>query len=82
MGVVADRPVARRRVSLRVGALLCDRDARGWAHGHAPTGKRVDVQLIDIIRFGDDGLAHEHWGVFGMMAMMQQLGAVPGEPSP
>ena len=26
------------------------------------TGKSVDVQLIDITRFGDDGLAHEHWG--------------------
>ena len=42
-----------------------------------PTGKRVDVQLIDIIRFGEDGLAREHWGVFDTMAMMQQLGAIP-----
>jgi steroid delta-isomerase-like uncharacterized protein len=40
-------------------------------------GKRIDVQLIDIIRFGDDGLAHEHWGVFDTMTMMQQLGVVP-----
>ena len=45
--------------------------------GMPPTGKRVDVQLIDIVRFGDDGLAHEHWGVFDTLAMMQQLGAVP-----
>jgi predicted ester cyclase len=45
--------------------------------GMPPTGRRVDVQLIDIIRFGDDGLAHEHWGVFDALAMMQQLGAVP-----
>jgi steroid delta-isomerase-like uncharacterized protein len=42
-----------------------------------PTGKKIDVQLIDIIRFGDDGLAHEHWGVVDAMAMMQQLGAIP-----
>ena len=48
--------------------------------GMPATGKRVDVQLIDIIRFGDDGLAHEHWGVFDLMAMMQQLGAVPDGP--
>ncbi len=41
------------------------------------TGKAIDVQLIDIIRFGEDGLAHEHWGVFDTMTMMQQLGAVP-----
>lgn len=45
--------------------------------GMPPTGKRVDVQLIDIVRFGDDGLAHEHWGVLDALAMMQQLGVVP-----
>ena len=52
----------------------------GELMGMPPTGKRVDVQLIDIIRFGDDGLAHEHWGVFDLMAMMEQLGAIPGRP--
>ena len=41
------------------------------------TGKHVDVQLIDIIRFGDDGLAREHWGIFDALGMMQQLGAIP-----
>ena len=45
--------------------------------GMPPTGKRIDVQLIDIVRFGDDGLAHEHWGVFDALTMVQQLGAVP-----
>jgi predicted ester cyclase len=50
--------------------------------GMPATGKGVDVQAIDIVRFGDDGLAHEHWGVFDVMAMMQQLGAVPtGAPA-
>ena len=50
--------------------------------GMPATGKSVDVQLIDITRFGDDdGLAHEHWGVFDAMAMMQQLGAIPQSPS-
>ena len=36
------------------------------------------MQAIDIIRFGDDGLAHEHWGVFDALAMMQQLGCDTG----
>ncbi|HXV33996.1 MAG TPA: ester cyclase [Gaiellaceae bacterium] len=45
--------------------------------GVPASGERIDVQLIDIIRFGDDGLAHEHWGVFDALAMMQQLGAIP-----
>ncbi len=45
--------------------------------GMPATGRLMDVQAIDIIRFGADGLAHEHWGVFDAMAMMQQLGLVP-----
>ncbi len=50
--------------------------------GMPATGKSVDVQGIDIIRFGDDGKAAEHWGVFDAMAMMQQLGAIPeGAPA-
>jgi predicted ester cyclase len=48
--------------------------------GMPATGKSVNVQLIDIMRFGDDGLAHEHWGVMDALAMMQQLGAVPSGP--
>lgn len=53
----------------------------GELMGMPPTGRRVDVQLIDIVRFSDDGLAREHWGVFDAMAMMQQLGVVPEGPS-
>jgi steroid delta-isomerase-like uncharacterized protein len=53
---------------------------QGELMGMPPTGRRVDVQLIDIIRFDDDGLAHEHWGVFDEMAMMRQLGVVPEGP--
>jgi predicted ester cyclase len=48
--------------------------------GMPATGKSVDVQLIDITRFGDDGLAREHWGVFDALTLMQQLGAIPQTP--
>jgi predicted ester cyclase len=45
-------------------------------------GKKIDIQGIDIVRFGDNGLALEHWGVMDVMAMMQQIGAIPqGAPS-
>jgi steroid delta-isomerase-like uncharacterized protein len=54
---------------------------KGEFMGMPATGKNIDVQAIDIIRFGDDGLAREHWGVFDVMRMMQQLGAVPGPPA-
>ena len=45
--------------------------------GMPATGKSIDVQLIDIVLFGDDGLGHAHWGVVDVMTMMQQLGVVP-----
>lgn len=45
--------------------------------GIPATGNPVSVNLIDITRFGDDGLAREHWGVVDQLAMMQQLGVIP-----
>jgi predicted ester cyclase len=45
--------------------------------GMPPSGKQVDIQLIDIMRFDDDGLVCEHWGVADMFSLMQQIGAVP-----
>lgn len=50
--------------------------------GVPASGKSVDVQLIDITRFDDDGLAQEHWGVFDALSMMQQLGAIPAMAPP
>jgi predicted ester cyclase len=44
--------------------------------GVAPTGKRVSVPIADVVRFGDDGRAVEHWGVTDTGMMMQQLGVV------
>lgn len=48
--------------------------------GMPPTGRAVSVALIDIMRLEDDGLVHEHWGLFDRMGMMHQLGA-PGAPA-
>jgi steroid delta-isomerase-like uncharacterized protein len=45
--------------------------------GMPATGKSMDVQLIDIMRYGEDGLLREHWGVLDALGMMQQLGVVP-----
>lgn len=49
--------------------------------GMPATGKSVDVQLIDIFSFDDDGRLSEHWGVLDQMTMMQQLGVVPEGPT-
>jgi steroid delta-isomerase-like uncharacterized protein len=53
---------------------------KGDFMGMAPTGRTVDVQLIDIMRFATDGRISEHWGVFDQLTMMQQLGAIPADP--
>ena len=49
---------------------------QGEFMGMPATGRTVNVAVIDIMRFGDDGLVHEHWGVFDALGMMRQLGAV------
>ncbi|MFN2469119.1 MAG: ester cyclase [Gaiellaceae bacterium] len=49
---------------------------QGEFMGMPATGKQVDVQTIDIIRFRN-GMATEHWGVTDSVALMQQLGAMP-----
>jgi steroid delta-isomerase-like uncharacterized protein len=54
---------------------------RGEFAGIPPTDKRVEVQLIDIMRFDEAGLICEHWGVADMLSLMQQLGAVPSGPA-
>jgi steroid delta-isomerase-like uncharacterized protein len=53
---------------------------QGHFVGIPPTGRQVDVHVIDIMGMGDDGLCHEHWGVMDALAMMQQLGVVPEGP--
>ena len=69
--VSGDKAVARARMT---------GTHEGEFVGVPATGRHVDVQLIDIMQFADDGLVHEHWGVADMLSMMQQLGAVPAGP--
>ena len=54
---------------------------QGEFMGIPATGKSIAVNGVDIVRFDDEGIAHEHWGVFDAMGMMQQLGVVPGPPA-
>jgi steroid delta-isomerase-like uncharacterized protein len=50
--------------------------------GMPASGRSIDVQLIDIMRFDGDGRAAEHWGVVDMLAMLEQLGMGPEGPAP
>jgi steroid delta-isomerase-like uncharacterized protein len=49
---------------------------KGPFMGMPATGKSAAMNLIDITRFGDDGLAREHWGVSDQLSLLQQLGAI------
>jgi steroid delta-isomerase-like uncharacterized protein len=67
----SDKAVARVRVT---------GTHKGEFMGIPATDKSAAVNLIDITRFGDDGLAHEHWGVVDQLALMQQLGVILARP--
>ncbi|MEZ4501425.1 MAG: ester cyclase [Dehalococcoidia bacterium] len=48
----------------------------GSVMGHPPTGKSIDLDVIDIVRVRD-GVVVEHWGVADQLGMMAQLGLLP-----
>jgi steroid delta-isomerase-like uncharacterized protein len=50
---------------------------QGEFMGVPSTGARVEVQLIDIMKFDSTGHVCGHWGVADMLSLMQQLGVVP-----
>lgn len=49
---------------------------KGSLMGIPPTGKRVTITAIDILRF-ENGKIAEHWGNQDLLGMMHQLGVIP-----
>lgn len=49
---------------------------KGPLMGIPPTGKRVTITAIDILRF-ENGRIAEHWGNQDLLGMMRQLGVIP-----
>jgi steroid delta-isomerase-like uncharacterized protein len=49
---------------------------QGEFMGIPPTGRRVSMGLIDIVRIAD-GRVVEHWSMGDNLGMMQQLGVIP-----
>jgi len=47
----------------------------GSVMGNPPTGKKVIIDVVDIVRFRD-GKIVEHWGVPDQLGMMLQLGLI------
>jgi steroid delta-isomerase-like uncharacterized protein len=48
----------------------------GEFNGIPPTGKRVEIQYVDILRLRD-GQIIEHWLSMDQLSFMQQLGVIP-----
>ena len=49
---------------------------QGEMMGIPPTGKTMNMNVIDILRL-QDGQITEHWGESDNLGMMQQLGVIP-----
>lgn len=68
--VDADRVVTRSTArGTHTGALL----------GRAPSGRRVEFELIEISRVGDDGRITQHWTALDTHDLLQQLDAPPAD---
>lgn len=48
----------------------------GSVMGNPPSGKPVEVDVIDICRF-QDGIVVEHWGIADQVGLLLQVGAMP-----
>ena len=53
----------------------------GSVMGHEPTGRPVEVDVVDVLRFAD-GRAVEHWGVADQVGLLLAIGAIGGKPGP
>ena len=54
---------------------------RGELIGIPPTGKKVAIEVIDILRVVS-GKITDHWNVVDQLGMLQQLGVVPAPDQP
>jgi predicted ester cyclase len=52
---------------------------QGDLMGIQPTGRQVEIRVIDIVRIRDGKIA-EHWNVVDQLGLMRQLGVLP-EPA-
>jgi predicted ester cyclase len=53
---------------------------RGPFQGIEPTGREVEINLIDIVRLAD-GQIVEHWNCVDRLGLLAQLGALPEVPA-
>ncbi|MEO8391810.1 MAG: ester cyclase [Chloroflexota bacterium] len=47
----------------------------------APTGKPIEWQMINLLRFNDEAQIVEEWAQFDYLSLLRQLGAYVTTPS-
>jgi len=67
------------RVAIR--ARYSGTDTGGFAPGVPPTGKRFDIEGIDVAVLDEEGRFAEHYGVPDAMTAMGQLGLMGDQPA-
>jgi len=75
---VEDMGAAGTRVFAR---LVMTGTHKGEFAGIKATGKKIRVQVIEIMRFAR-GRMTDHWGIVDQMSMMQQMGVIPAPQAP
>lgn len=53
----------------------------GEFFGIPATGRKIDVESADWVRYNDEGKVVEHWGYTDNLKLMQQLGVMPEDPT-
>lgn len=70
----------RRSAPKAVAGVRATGTRKGEFMGVPPTGKRVEIQVVDIMRFDSAGLVCESWGAADVLSLKRQVGVVPGGP--
>jgi predicted ester cyclase len=76
---ILDMVATGDRIAIRARFSGTD-SGKGWGApmGAPATGKSFSVEAIDVVLIDGDGRFTEHYGLFDVPTMMQQLGLMPG----
>jgi steroid delta-isomerase-like uncharacterized protein len=63
-----------------VRSTMAGTDVNGMPGISPPTGKTFSMGAIDVFTYDDQGMNTEHYGVYDIAGMMNQLGLTPPPP--
>ncbi len=72
---IEDVIASGNKVAMR--STMTGTDTSGMPGVAPPTNKPFSMGAMDVFTFDDDGMNTEHYGVYDIAGMMQQLGHIP-----